>query len=46
LRQRGSHQVWAHPRGGRVVVSGKDSTNVAPGTLSNIRRLSGLEKLR
>jgi predicted RNA binding protein YcfA (HicA-like mRNA interferase family) len=46
-RQRGSHQVWAHPhRRGRVVVAGKDSATATPGTLSSIRRQSGLECLR
>lgn len=47
LRQKGSHEVWG--RAGddaRIVVAGKDSDTVTPGTLSSIRRASGLEQLR
>jgi predicted RNA binding protein YcfA (HicA-like mRNA interferase family) len=47
VRQRGSHEVWAHPdRGERIVVAGKDRDTVPPGTLGSIRRASGLEDLR
>ena len=47
MRQRGSHEVWAHPdRDQRIVVAGKDSDSVPPGTLGSIRRASGLEHLR
>jgi predicted RNA binding protein YcfA (HicA-like mRNA interferase family) len=47
VRQRGSHEVWAHPdRPDRIVVAGKDSATVPVGTLSSIRRSSGLEDLR
>ena len=47
LRQRGSHEVWGKPGAeGRIVVAGKDSDTVPVGTLSSIRRASGLEQLR
>jgi predicted RNA binding protein YcfA (HicA-like mRNA interferase family) len=47
VRQRGSHEVWAHPtRDVGIVVAGKDSDTMSPGTLSSIRRASGLEDLR
>jgi predicted RNA binding protein YcfA (HicA-like mRNA interferase family) len=47
IRQRGSHEVWAHPdRAGRIVVAGKDSATVPVGTLGSIRKASGLEDLR
>lgn len=47
VRQRGSHELWAHPdRPERIVVAGKDSDTVPVGTLGSIRRASGLETLR
>lgn len=47
LRQTGSHEVWGRPgEEARIVVAGKDSATVPPGTLSSIRRASGLEHLR
>jgi predicted RNA binding protein YcfA (HicA-like mRNA interferase family) len=47
IRQRGSHEIWAHPdRDQRLVVAGKDSDTVPAGTLGSIRRASGLEHLR
>jgi predicted RNA binding protein YcfA (HicA-like mRNA interferase family) len=47
LRQRGSHEVWAHPQPPeRIVVAGKDSATVPVGTLGSIRKASGLEHLR
>jgi predicted RNA binding protein YcfA (HicA-like mRNA interferase family) len=47
IRQRGSHEIWAHPdRDQRLVVAGKDSDTVPVGTLGSIRRASGLEHLR
>ncbi len=47
LRQRGSHEVWGKPvEAARIVVAGKDSDTVPVGTLSSIRRASGLENLR
>jgi predicted RNA binding protein YcfA (HicA-like mRNA interferase family) len=47
VRQRGSHEVWAHPnRPERIVVAGKGSATVPVGTLGSIRRASGLEHLR
>jgi predicted RNA binding protein YcfA (HicA-like mRNA interferase family) len=47
IRQRGSHEMWAHPdRDQRLVVAGKDSDTVPVGTLGGIRRASGLKHLR
>ena len=47
IRQRASHEVWARPgEDARIVVAGKDSDTVPVGTLSSIRRASGLEHLR
>jgi predicted RNA binding protein YcfA (HicA-like mRNA interferase family) len=47
VRQRGSHEVWAHSeKPDRIVVAGKDSATVPPGTLCSIRRASGIEDLR
>jgi len=46
-RQRGSHEIWMHPEHPRrVVVAGKESDTVPPGTLGSIRRATGLEHLR
>jgi predicted RNA binding protein YcfA (HicA-like mRNA interferase family) len=47
LRQKGSHEVWGRPgEDARIVVAGKDSDTVPAGTLSSIRRASGLEQFR
>ena len=47
LRQRGSHEVWGKPgETVRIVVAGKDSDTVPAGTLSSIRKASGLDFLR
>ena len=47
IRHRGSHEVWAKPgQPGRVIVAGKDGDSVPAGTLSSIRRATGLEQLR
>ena len=47
VRQRGSHEVWAHPeREERIVVAGKESDTIPTGTLGSIRRVSRLEHLR
>jgi len=47
LRQRGSHEVWGKPGAtARIVVAGKDSDTVPVGTLSSIRKVSGLDHLR
>lgn len=47
VRQRGSHEVWAHPdRAQRLVVAGKESDTVPAGTLGSIRRASGIQELR
>jgi predicted RNA binding protein YcfA (HicA-like mRNA interferase family) len=47
VRQRGSHEIWAHfEHDARVIVAGKDSDSVPIGTLASIRRATGLEHLR
>ena len=47
IRQRGSHEIWAHAEcRRRIVVAGKDGDTVPVGTLASIRRVSGLEQLR
>jgi predicted RNA binding protein YcfA (HicA-like mRNA interferase family) len=47
VRQRGSHEVWARPgEPNRIGVAGKNSATVPTGTLSSIRRASGLDELR
>lgn len=47
VRQHGSHEIWAQPSlPQRIVVAGKPSDTVPTGTLSSIRRVSGLEELR
>jgi predicted RNA binding protein YcfA (HicA-like mRNA interferase family) len=47
VRQRGSHEVWAHPgHDQRIAVAGKPSDTVPVGTLGSIRKASGLEHLR
>jgi predicted RNA binding protein YcfA (HicA-like mRNA interferase family) len=47
IRQRGSHEVWAHPeRAPRIVVAGKPGDTVPVGTLGSIRRASGIKELR
>jgi predicted RNA binding protein YcfA (HicA-like mRNA interferase family) len=46
-RQRGSHEVWIHPeRRERIIVAGKPSDTVPVGTLSSIRKASGIRELR
>ena len=41
--QRGSHRQYRHPtKPGKVTVAGKPSTDVPPGTLSNIVKQAGL----
>lgn len=47
VRQQGSHRHYRHPnRPVIVTVAGKPSTTVPTGTLSSIRRTSGLDELR
>lgn len=47
MRQSGSHEIWQSPDGTRVVtVAGKDSDTVPAGTLSAMRRTTGLQDLR
>lgn len=42
---RGSHRQYKHPiKPGRVTVAGKPSDEVAPGTLSSIRKQAQLTK--
>jgi predicted RNA binding protein YcfA (HicA-like mRNA interferase family) len=44
---RGSHCQYKHPtKPGRVTVAGKSSDDIAPGTLSNIRKQAGLKETR
>lgn len=45
VRQTGSHEIYRHAtRSGIVVVAGRDTEPVAPGTLNSILRQSGLTK--
>ena len=48
VRVRGSHEVWQHADGRRVVVpaGGKDNREVPSGTLGSIRRATELDELR
>jgi predicted RNA binding protein YcfA (HicA-like mRNA interferase family) len=47
VRRTGSHETWRAPGGGRTVtVAGKDSDTVPAGTLSAMRRATGLDDLR
>lgn len=47
VRQSGSHETWESADGTRsVTVAGKDSDTVPVGTLSAMRRATGLEQLR
>lgn len=47
VRQRGSHRQFKKPGAPSVItVSGKPSDSVPEGTLSSIRRASGLRDLR
>jgi len=47
VRQRGSHRVYRHPENPHVVaVSGRWNETLPVGTLSGIRRLTGLNELR
>jgi predicted RNA binding protein YcfA (HicA-like mRNA interferase family) len=47
VRQSGSHETWESPDGARLVtVAGKDSDTVPAGTLSAMRRATGLDELR
>jgi len=47
VRQRGSHEVWAHrDRANRIVVAGKHGDTVPGGTLGSIARASGRKHLR
>jgi predicted RNA binding protein YcfA (HicA-like mRNA interferase family) len=47
LRRRGSHEIWGKQgETVRIVVAGKDSDTVPVGTLSSIRKASGLDHLR
>ena len=47
MRQRGSHRQFKHPEiEGIVTVAGKRSDTMRIGTLSRIRRETGIEELR
>jgi len=42
---RGSHRQFKHPsKSGRVTVPGKPSDELAPGTLTSIRKQAGFKK--
>jgi predicted RNA binding protein YcfA (HicA-like mRNA interferase family) len=46
VRQSGSHESWRSRDGRLVTVAGKDSDTVPAGTLSAMRRATGLDDLR
>lgn len=48
LRTKGSHEVWEHPDGRRVVLAGagKDNRDIPAGTLKAIREQTGIDQLR
>lgn len=48
LRTKGSHEVWEHSDGRRVVLAGagKDNRDVPAGTLKAIREQTGIDELR
>ena len=47
MRTKGDHEQWLSPDSRAVVtVAGKDSKDVAVGTLKPIRQSTGLEELR
>lgn len=47
VRQAGSHETWESADGKTsVTVAGKDSDTVPAGTLSAMRRATGLDRLR
>jgi predicted RNA binding protein YcfA (HicA-like mRNA interferase family) len=47
VAQRGSHQQWKHvSKTGRVTVAGKDSDDLAPGTLNSILKQAGLKEAK
>jgi len=44
---RGSHRQYKHPdRPGRVTVAGKQSDDLAPGTLNSILKQAGMKEKR
>jgi predicted RNA binding protein YcfA (HicA-like mRNA interferase family) len=43
VRQRGSHRIFQHPtRPGIVVIAGKPSAELKPGTWSEVQKQAGL----
>jgi predicted RNA binding protein YcfA (HicA-like mRNA interferase family) len=47
VRRRGSHRQFRHPASRfTITLAGKPSATLAPGTLADIRRKSGLNELR
>ena len=47
VQQPGSHETWVSPDGTRsATIAGKDSDTVPVGTLSAMRRATGLDHLR
>jgi predicted RNA binding protein YcfA (HicA-like mRNA interferase family) len=44
VRQRGSHRQYRHPsKPGVITIAGKPSEDIAPGTLSSVRKRAGLK---
>ena len=45
VRQKGSHRQYHHPKKpGTVIVAGKPSVDIPPGTLNSILKQAGLKK--
>ena len=45
VRQKGSHRQFHHPsKSGTVMVSGKPSVEMPPGTLNSVPKQAGLKK--
>jgi predicted RNA binding protein YcfA (HicA-like mRNA interferase family) len=44
IRQRGSHQQYAHPtKPGIVTIAGRPGKDVPPGTLNSIKKQAGIK---
>ncbi|ADJ27058.1 type II toxin-antitoxin system HicA family toxin [Nitrosococcus watsonii] len=45
VRMKGSHRQFKHPtKGGTIIIAGKPSVDVPPGTANNILKQAGLKK--